>query len=105
MIGKDFDDLGRALADRQSRRSVFKRSLRSGTQSLTRPRDASRVDALARAVATPVSRRTAIGALSGALLAVGTLRPRSAQAADITCSGDTPLKCTAARRRSDLRRQ
>ena len=96
MIGKDFDDLGRAVADRQTRRDAIRRSLRSGTQPLTRPRDASRVDALARAVATPVSRRTAIGALSGALLAAGTLRPRSARAAtEITCGGSTPLKCTA----------
>ena len=50
VIGRDFDDLGRMLARRESRRSVFRSSLRAGTQPLTRPLDGIRMDALSRAL-------------------------------------------------------
>jgi hypothetical protein len=43
------------------------------------------IDTVARALASPMSRRRAIGVISGTLLAGSGLRPRSARAAGLTC--------------------
>ena len=92
MIGGDFDDLGRALARRASRRSLLSSALRAGTPQV----DEARIDTLSRALAVPMSRRRAIGVVSGTLIAGSVLRPRFAGAADAPpCPDGAPQKCVS----------
>lgn len=89
MSGQRLDDLGRWLARRDSRRDVLGRAVGAGVQ----PRNGARIDVLSRALAEPLSRRRAIGVISGTLLAGSVLRPSFAGAT--TCGGNTPKRCEA----------
>jgi hypothetical protein len=53
------------------------------------------IDVFSRALAAPLSRRRAIGAVAGGLVALGALRPRLARAQAPECGSLTPQKCTA----------
>jgi len=93
VIWKGVDDLGRALARRESRRTALGSGLRAGARPLAGPPRATRIDTVSRALAGPISRRRAIGVISGTLVAGGALRPGFAGAVGYDCSGKTPQKC------------
>jgi hypothetical protein len=93
MLGSDEDRVAIVMwhgLDDVARQAAHRRDLSVPSSDF----DAS-IDTLSRALAAPLSRRRAIGAVAGGLLAAAALRPRLARAAGPDCGLLTPQKCTA----------